>query len=415
MINRVRVLFNGKTADLPYDEAEQAWKGTITPDATSFHQTDGYYSLKVWAGNDSGGLTAVSGNTNIGLRLIVNERIPPTLTLISPSEGYITTNKPEIIFYAEDESGGSGIDIDSLKITVDNAVVTGAKWQTTASGYRISYKATTALSDGPHTIEIQISDNDGNAAVLNLSYIVDTIPPVLVVSEPMYRSVVDWTNIEVLGEAKDATEPVTVTVSVNDVTYSQTTVHQPIWKFGFDVPLNVGGNHITITAKDGAGMQSSKTLFIIRLVTDRNRDDLTTLTKLLEKPYATWTTEEKSEFLQAKGRGSYNYSDLNRVNLAAGHLAKKLGGFTLTFDELSPGRTQWGEDDWPTPELMGNYLDNVDTVSRIAPIQTILPKDMEGLTFAEANAIESALVELDSFTQYLRNTFLSGEFYSGEI
>lgn len=414
MVQQVRVQFNGQWVALTYNTNTGEWEGQFTPEATSFHQPGGYYSLTAEATNEAGATTTLSGDTEEALRLYVNEKSPPTLTLISPSEGYVTTNTPEIVFYAADESGGSGVDIDSLAIAVDGVAVTGAQWQLVNGDYRISYTPATALSEGAHTISIHIADNDGNTALLNLSYIVDTLPPVLVVSEPRYRSVVDWPSIEVAGSATDATAPVTVKVAIEGVQYAQTTVQPPFGHYSWDIPLAVGGNHITVTATDGVGWQTSKELFIIRLVTDRSQQDLTALTKLLDKPYASWTTENKALFLQAKDRGAYNYTDLNRVNLAAGHLAEKLGGFTLTFDELAPGRTQWQETDWPTPELMGHYLANVKQVAKIAPIQTVLPEDMVGLTLAEANAIEAALVEVDSFTLYLNNAFYAGEIYSGE-
>lgn len=414
MVQQVRVQFNGQWIPLTYNPNTGEWEGQFTPETTSFHQPGGYYNITVEAANDTGASTSVDGATEEALRLYINEKSPPTLTLISPSEGYVTTNKPEIVFYAADESDGSGVNIESLVIMVDGEAVEGAQWQLVESDYRISYTPPQALSEGSHTIAIHIADNDGNIALLKLSYIVDTLPPALVVSAPRYRSVVDWPSIEVAGAALDATAPVTVKVAIEGKQYAQTTVQPPFGHFSWDVPLEVGGNHITITAMDGVGWQTSKELFVIRLVTDRNQQDLTALVKLLEKPSSAWSQEEKLLFLQAKDRGAYNYTDLNRVNLAAGHLAEKLGGFTLSFDEISPGRTQWGEDDFPTPELMAHYLANVKRLAQIAPIQTALPEDMAGLTLADANAIEAVLVEVDSFTLYLNNAFYAGEIYSGE-
>lgn len=414
MIQQVKVQFNGQWITLEYNPKTGEWEGQFSPETTSFHQPNGYYSITVEATNDIGASASVNGTTEEALRLYVNEKSPPTLTLISPSEGYVTTNKPEIVFYAADESDGSGVNMESLVIMVDGEAVEGSQWQFVENAYRISYTPSQPLSEGKHVVEIHIADYDGNTALLRLSYIVDTLPPVLVVSEPRYRSVVDWDSIEVAGTATDATAPVTVKVAIEGKQYAQTTVQPPFGHFSWDVPLEVGGNHITITAMDGVGWQTSKELFLIRLVTDRSQQDLTTLIRLLEKPCSTWSPEEKAEFLRARARGAYNVTDLNRVNLAAQHLAQKLGGFTLELDQLAPNRTQWEEEDFPTPERMAHYLANVRRVTGIAPVEIALPEDMLALTLADANAIEAALVEVDRFALYLDNAFYAGEIEAGE-
>ena len=64
------------------------------------------------------------------------------------------------------------ITIDSgSKITGD-----GIKKETVSGGYRCTYTPTTALSDGPHTIKIDASDYDGNAAVQkSVKFTIDTV------------------------------------------------------------------------------------------------------------------------------------------------------------------------------------------------------------------------------------------------
>lgn len=49
------------------------------------------------------------------------------------------------------------------------------------------------------------------------------------------------------------------------------------------------------------------------LITDRTRSDSDTLKTLLRKPMAGWTAEERTAFNGAVMRGSYDYTDLNRV------------------------------------------------------------------------------------------------------
>lgn len=60
------------------------------------------------------------------------------------------------------------------------------------------------------------------------------------------------------------------------------------------------------------------------LITNRARSDSDTLKTLLSKPMAEWTAEERTAFNGAVMRGSYDYTDLNRVNACLDDLAARL-------------------------------------------------------------------------------------------
>ena len=62
------------------------------------------------------------------------------------------------------------------------------------------------------------------------------------------------------------------------------------------------------------------------LVTDRSQADLDTLRALLSVPLADWTAEQLAEFNQAISKGSYNYTDLNRVTACMDYLNEVLTG-----------------------------------------------------------------------------------------
>ena len=62
------------------------------------------------------------------------------------------------------------------------------------------------------------------------------------------------------------------------------------------------------------------------LVTDRSQTDLDTLRALLAVPLADWTAEQLAEFNQAISKGSYNYTDLNRVTACMDYLNEVLMG-----------------------------------------------------------------------------------------
>ena len=61
------------------------------------------------------------------------------------------------------------------------------------------------------------------------------------------------------------------------------------------------------------------------LITDRARSDSDTLKALLNKPMAEWTAEERTAFNGAVMKGSYDYTDLNRVGDCLEDLVARLG------------------------------------------------------------------------------------------
>ena len=61
------------------------------------------------------------------------------------------------------------------------------------------------------------------------------------------------------------------------------------------------------------------------LITDRTRSDSDTLKTLLGKPMTEWTAEERTAFNGAVMRGSYDYTDLNRVDDCLEDLVARLG------------------------------------------------------------------------------------------
>lgn len=63
------------------------------------------------------------------------------------------------------------------------------------------------------------------------------------------------------------------------------------------------------------------------LVTDRSASDLELLRDLLSTPMSDWTAEQLAAFNQIKDKGSYNYTDLNRVTQAMDYINNQLVGY----------------------------------------------------------------------------------------
>lgn len=132
---------------------------------------------------NAGTTVSASGTTIPGLQLQVRERIKPVVTITSPSNGArITNNKQPVLFTATDETNGSGVDLSSLVVKLDDVPVPSEQISNSAitNGYSFTYTPAEALSDGSHTVTVDISDHDGNTAdQKTTTFIVDTVAPTL--------------------------------------------------------------------------------------------------------------------------------------------------------------------------------------------------------------------------------------------
>ena len=185
------------------------------------------------------------------------------------------------------------------------------------------------------------------------------------------------------------------------------------------------------------------------LITDRTQSDVDRVDELASKGYDSMSSSEKAEWDEGM-KGTYNASDLNRVETAVAYLAELLlalpdelkeyaaskgvafdAFFDVPYDKQSyylTTKTDWSQLDIPTPEQMARYLENVKALRSALDYATSdLPGSMDNLTIESANAIEKALnglyvaiSEFDAKTKVnLDNTasvwIYSGEIYSGEI
>ena len=120
------------------------------------------------------------------------------------------------------------------------------------------------MADGSHTIKIDASDFDENAATQKtVTFKIDTVPPTLSITAPADKLVTNKTAVTVTGTTNDATSsPVTVTVKLNSGTAETVTVGSD-GTFSKALTLVTGTNTITVVAKDSAG----KTTTVTRTVT----------------------------------------------------------------------------------------------------------------------------------------------------
>lgn len=268
-VTRAQAIVNGVTINLTRNSGTGKWEATGTaPSRSSYGQEGHYYSVTLKAWDDAGNVTEIDAtDSELGqaLRLVVKEKVKPVIAITSPTSGaLITNNKPTIKWKVTDDD--SGVNPNTIGITIDSGskITSGITKTPVSGGYNCSYTPTTALSDGQHTIKVDASDNDGNAAVQkSVTFKVDTVAPTLNLTSPADNLVTNQASCVVSGTTNDATSsPVTVTIKLNNGEAEEVTVGEN-GAFSKTVTLSQGENTVTVVATDSAG----KSTTVIRHVT----------------------------------------------------------------------------------------------------------------------------------------------------
>ena len=264
-VKTVQAVINGTTVTLTYNSSTGKYEATVTaPSKSSYNVNSGHYYPVTIKATDAAGNTTTKTDTDAtlgdSLKLKVKEKVAPVITISSPTAGsYLTNNKPSIVWTVTDAD--SGVNPATIGITIDSgAKVTGdsiAK-ETVSGGYKCTYTPTAALADGRHTIKIDASDYDGNAATQkSVTCTVDTVPPTLSITAPADKLITNKTAITVKGTTNDKTSsPVTVTVKLNSGAATAVTVESD-GSFSKDLTLVVGTNTIIVVARDAAGKSTT--------------------------------------------------------------------------------------------------------------------------------------------------------------
>ena len=271
-VKTVQAIINGVTTTLTLNSGTGKWEATITaPSTSSYNNNDGhYYPVTVKATDEAGNITTktdTDATLGSSLQLRVKEKTAPAITITYPSaSALITNNKPTITWKVTDDD--SGVNPDTIGITIDSgSKVTGStitKTAITGGGYQCSYTPSTALADGSHTIKIDASDNDGNAASQkSVAFKIDTVPPTLNVTAPVAGLITNKAACTVTGVTNDITSsPVSVTVKLNNGAAEAVAVGAG-GSFSKSLTLAAGTNTITIVATDSAGKSTTVTRTVI--------------------------------------------------------------------------------------------------------------------------------------------------------
>lgn len=269
-VKSVQAIINGQTYNLSLNQDTGKYEATISAPAKSSYTLEGhYYPVTVKAVDDAGNIAQKDHTDSVlgeSLKLKVKEKVAPTIVITYPTaSAVITNNKPTITFKVTDDD--SGVNPATIGVTVDSGnKITGDKIvkSKVSGGYECTFVPDTALNDGQHTIRVDASDFDGNAATQkSVAFKVDTVPPALNITSPSEGIITNNASLTVSGKTNDATSsPVTVTIKLNSGNAENVQVEES-GTFSKVVTLSPGRNTITIVATDSAG----KSTTIIRNVT----------------------------------------------------------------------------------------------------------------------------------------------------
>lgn len=237
---------------------------SITGISSIEYRLDGFFYLPVSSGDTTIVLTSLSmgthlldlratdgaGNTQTASCTFQIDPIPPSLEIISPSEGSIINSSDyEVRINATDNNC-----ISWMEYKVDNG-----EWTDTENQL-----FTLHSSDGEHTLSVKVYDEGGNSVEALVHYTVDSTGPVIYITSPANGTVIVGFSVTVSWNASDnGTGLDSVLLIIDD---SKTFVSD---NSTFQITsLSEGVHHISLEATDRAGHTSSAAIEIRVVHTD---------------------------------------------------------------------------------------------------------------------------------------------------
>lgn len=173
--------------------------------------------------------------------ITVSDSVPDELVVMldSPQEGQIFSSSPIAV---------TGTCSDPMTVVQVN------KYLTRVNGDTFEFPAV-PLNEGVNEIALKAGNYSGQEVSLSRSVILDTTPPILIVTRPYDRSVQVTSLVTISGYIDDATA---VTCNLNGNPFTV----QEDGSFETEASLNPGENTIAITCVDAAGNTTQKHLTI---------------------------------------------------------------------------------------------------------------------------------------------------------
>lgn len=255
-LKQVYAMINNQKVIATYDDAQDLYIiETSAPAESSWNQPDHVFGVTIYA-EDMAGNTVECGpdDPTYGdqLKIRVLEKTKPNALITAPTQDSVLgSDKADITMELSDE-GGSGLNLSTVLFKVNSIDHSSdLSWSDGISGEKIATYHATNLRDGVNTIELAVTDNDGNTSEEeSISFVVSTSAPSLVIIAPIEGLVTNASPVTITGVAKPGTSYVTVTsATVN----GQTVELDESGNFTYEQDLISGSNEIKIVATDTSG------------------------------------------------------------------------------------------------------------------------------------------------------------------
>lgn len=152
------------------------------------------------------------------------------------------------------------------------------------------------------------------------------------------------------------------------------------------------------------------------MITDRTQQDVDRAKFLATKDWHDMTEEERAEWLSPM-KGTYNYTDLNRVETAVQYLTGELNKYG--YLSTRPTTRSWSMTDLPSEADFERYLNNVVLIRNALTVWKTtpsVPTDMKRFDHNKANDLEQILVDVDRLLNYMKDAwFYAGDLYLAEV
>lgn len=155
---------------------------------------------------------------------------------------------------------------------------------------------------------------------------------------------------------------------------------------------------------------------MLNLITDRTAADVNRWKMLHDKGWEAMTAEERAEWCDGM-KGSYNHTDMNRVESAVRELTARFKARGITLPVST--KTDWTQTSWPTKNDMGRYFENVAVIREAVGLDLgtpTAPTTAVSFDYKKANDIEAILAAVDIWLDRVEIAQMySGDLYLGEV
>lgn len=180
-----------------------------------------------------------------------HDAAPPVVSDESPKDVAVPSASPDIS--ARYVDSGSGIDPTRTRLLLDGADVTA---QASLSTNDITFKPSSPLSEGAHSVALTVADRIGNATTSTWSFRVDTLPPAIGIQAPADGTYPPTTTPTISAQYTDVggVDPARVRLSIDgaDITSAAVVTADGI-SYQPATPLAGGVHSVTLVVIDFAG------------------------------------------------------------------------------------------------------------------------------------------------------------------